>query len=93
MSKKDLKTYFDNMNHDHLSGGGWSPEKTWLRVHGDTKSSVKGKFHMDTMKASNGDFIARIVGADVQTIVAKAGTNPPPTLKQVAQELRTAAGV
>ncbi|KAK7452768.1 hypothetical protein VKT23_012169 [Stygiomarasmius scandens] len=80
------------MNYDNLSGGGWSPEKTWLRVHGDTKSSVKGTFHMETMKASNGEFKAKIVGANVEAIVAAKGANPP-TLKDVAAALRKAAGV
>ncbi|KAF5345013.1 hypothetical protein D9758_010432 [Tetrapyrgos nigripes] len=92
MSKKQLKTYFDNMVYANLSGGGWEPEKTWLRVHGDTKSSVKGVFHMETMKASNGDFKAKIVGANVETVVATAGS-PPPTLPEVAAALKTAAGV
>jgi hypothetical protein len=81
------------MDYNNLSGGGWDPAKTWLRVHGDTKSSVAGKFHMETMLASNGDFNAKIVGADVQTTVAPAGTKPPPTLPDVAAALRAKAGV
>ncbi|KIK64213.1 hypothetical protein GYMLUDRAFT_40503 [Collybiopsis luxurians FD-317 M1] len=85
MSKKELQTYFDNMNYDNLSGGGWVPAATWLRVHGDTKSSVKGKFHMETLKATNGECKAKIVGANVEIVVA------PPTLKRVAQALRDAA--
>lgn len=90
---QDLRTYFDNMDYNNLSGGGWDPPRTWLRVHGDTKSSVGGKFHMETMLAANGDFIAKIVGANVQAIVAPAGTHPPPTLPTVAAALRAAAGV
>lgn len=90
--QKQLKTYFDNMVYDNLSGGGWDPAKTWLRVHGDTKSSVGGAFHIETMKAANGDFNAKIVGADIQTTVAPAG-HAPPTLKEVAIALRAAAGV
>jgi hypothetical protein len=90
---KELKVYFDNMNYNNLSGGGWDPQRTWLRVHGDTKSSVGGKFHMETMLDANGRYIAKIVGANIQVVVAPAGTVPPPTLPQVAAALRAEAGV
>jgi len=80
------------MEPNNLSGGGWDPAKTWLRVHGDTKSSVGGAFHMETMKASNGDFKAKLVGANVECVVATAGSTPP-TLQAVAAALQTAAGV
>ena len=47
---------------------------------------------METMKASNGDFKAELVGANVECVVATAGSTPP-TLQAVAAALRTTAGV
>lgn len=46
-----------------MSGDGWSPDKQWDLVHGDTKSTTEGTYHTETMKDSNGAFIAKIVGA------------------------------
>jgi len=92
-AKKQLKTYFDNMDYTNLSGGGWSPKKTWLRVHGDTKSSVNGAFHMETMQASNGDYVAKLVGSAISNIIVASAGSVPPTLPAVAAALRSAAGV
>lgn len=51
------------MNVDNLSGGGWDPKATWHRVHGDTKSSVGGAFHMETMLTSNGEHKIKLVSS------------------------------
>lgn len=64
---------------ENLSGGRWSPAKQWNRVHGDTKSSTGGAYHIETIKDSNDDYRAKVVGATDSSpvTIAEAGAAEP----------------
>ena len=52
--------------------GSWEPAGTWNRIHGDGKSTTGGKFHLETMTASNGTYKVRLVGSDITLEYATA---------------------
>ena len=45
--------------------GSWVPIGAWNRIHGDGKSTTGGKFHMETMATSDGQYKVRLVGSDI----------------------------
>jgi hypothetical protein len=79
------------MDPDNLSGGLWDPSKTWNRVHGDTKSSVGGKYHIETMLDSRSIYIAKVVGSDVR--YEWPAESLAPTFNDVYTQLKSEAGV
>ena len=74
-----MQEYLGDIKTEDLSGGLWNPEKEWNRVHGDRKSIIDGKYHIETMKDSSGKYIAKIAGAPASSpvIIAEAGEAPP----------------
>lgn len=62
-------------------------------MHGDTKSSTGGTFHIETMKDTNGIYIAKIVGApDSSPVTIAAADAAEPTLQDVVEKLRVEFG-
>lgn len=76
-----------------MSGGGWSPDRQWNRLHGDTKSTTEGNYHIRTMKDSSGAFIAKIVGApDLSPVTIAATGAAEPCLQEVVDALKAKFG-
>lgn len=61
-------------------------------LHGDTKSTKEGNYHIRTMKDSNGAFIAGIMGAPnsspVTIAAAGAAGAAKPSLQEVVDALK-----
>ncbi|KAK0267127.1 hypothetical protein LTR35_016514 [Friedmanniomyces endolithicus] len=51
-NKSTVKDYADDLDPNVMTGG-WDPEGTWHRIHGDGKSRSGGKWHMETLKSKN----------------------------------------
>ncbi|KAF2771427.1 hypothetical protein EJ03DRAFT_29236 [Teratosphaeria nubilosa] len=86
--KKNTSTtrdYVNDINANDLTVL-WEPYKTWHRVHGDGKSSTGGKYHMETMKTSNGKYKAKIV-EDGAGKVAEVEYDSQPTKEQMKEDL------
>lgn len=76
-----------------MSGGGWSPDGQSNLLHGDTKSTTEGNYHIRTMKDSNGVFIAKIVGApDSSPVTIAAAGAAEPSLQEVVDALKAKFG-
>lgn len=76
-----------------MSGGGWSPDRQWNLLHGDTKSTTEGNYHIRTMKHSNGAFIAKIVGAlDSSPVTIAAAGAAEPSLQEVVDAMKEKFG-
>jgi hypothetical protein len=62
----------------------------WVDVHGDGKSSTKGKFNMHAMEGTDGKFIIRITedGVDVAELIY----NSEPELSDVVNDFKVSYG-
>ncbi|KAF8595253.1 hypothetical protein BDV93DRAFT_564570 [Ceratobasidium sp. AG-I] len=85
-----LEHYFDSIKVEAISNATWTPTKTWHKLHGENKSTSGGAFRIETMKATNGNYIAKVIGTGrAATVIAAAG-QPPPSPADVIQKLRAA---
>ena len=74
---------------DDLSGGGWAPPKTWIRIHENGKSKRGGQFHIETMKDSTGRYVAKIVGiSDGSVVIDEGNSANRPSFAQIVSVLK-----
>lgn len=72
--------------------GNWTPAGTWRRIHGDTKSSTGGKWHMETMTTSTqpAKYKVKLV-EDASTIWTKEYDSEP-TFEKIVEDVQAAKG-
>lgn len=90
--RRQVAEYLKAIDPENVTTGLWKPEVQWNRWHGDGKSSTHGVFHIETMRAKNGDYQAKVIGAsghDVLFVVwSNAETSSPPTEPEVVDALK-----
>jgi hypothetical protein len=67
-NKSTIKDYIEDLDAAGMTGN-WTPDGHWNRIHGDGKSSTGGKWHMETMKTSEGAYKVKVVENDSTTVV------------------------
>ncbi|KEZ45368.1 hypothetical protein SAPIO_CDS2192 [Scedosporium apiospermum] len=58
--KQTVSDYVNNLDANSMTGN-WVPVGQWRDVHGDCKSSTRGKWTMKTMQTSSGEYKVKIL--------------------------------
>lgn len=88
--KSKVEGYLANLNPASMTGN-WKPEKTWHRIHGDTKSSTGGKWHMETMRDSAGKFRVKLV--EDNTSIHSLSYDAEPSFATIVHDMKEWRGV
>lgn len=84
-----MQDYLGDIKTEDLSGGLWTPDKQWNRMHGDGKSTTGGNYHIETMQDSSGKYIAKIAGApDSSPVIIAAAGEAQPSFQGVVDGLK-----
>ncbi|KAK7422776.1 hypothetical protein QQZ08_009401 [Neonectria magnoliae] len=91
MGKKKIKAvdYLDNLSADSMTGN-WEPIGAWRDVHGDCKSSTRGRWTMRTMATSQQTFKVQVL--DNGTAIRNLEYSSEPSFDDIVSDLKAGNG-
>ncbi|TKA66825.1 hypothetical protein B0A55_08264 [Friedmanniomyces simplex] len=91
-NKSTVQDYAADLDANVMTGG-WDPEGTWHRIHGDGKSRSGGRWHMETLKSKDkSEYWAR-VRQDSRDVLQNFGPySSEPSFAQIVHDFKAWAG-
>lgn len=92
-NKFSVKEYIENIKPSSLECM-WSPKGTWLRAHGDNKSTTDGTFVTKTMGTSDNKYRVKVIHGKHDALGPVELPEPhPPSNEDVLNMLRSLVGL
>ena len=80
--------YLEEIEPSNITDLTWGLAGKLVRAHGNGKASTGGKYHIETMRDSNGRYIAKIVGASGNIVTVAPAGSPEPSMADVVEKLK-----
>ncbi|CAG7556344.1 unnamed protein product [Fusarium equiseti] len=89
--KQKVSDYVKNLDPKKMTGN-WAPAGTWRRIHGDTKSSTGGKWHMETMTTSTQPAKYKVKLVEDAAAIWTKEYDSEPTFETIVEDVQAAKG-